>query len=153
MSEEQREGLAASGDATAVHALNPGMGVSLGTAAAVGIGVAFIEEELLLGVAIGVGAMLAPQLMANMGRALRPAVKTAVRAGYKFVSTTRETIAEATEQLEDIVAEVKAESTPHPETPTAGEAKGESGEGVTGEGVTGEEGPRPGRRRERRGSE
>ena len=88
-------------------------------AGAVGVGVAFIEEELLGGVLLGAAAALTPNLLPRLGRALRPVLKGVIRAGYGFVETTREALAEAGEQFEDVVAEVRSERTPV--EPTSGE--------------------------------
>src|SRR5689334_3898496 len=79
------------------------------TVAAVGVAAALIEVELIPGMLLGVAAMLAPNLLPKIGNGLRPLVKGAVRAGYNVASKARETVAEAGEQLQDIVAEVKAE--------------------------------------------
>ena len=81
----------------------------IATVAAVGLGVALIEAELIPGMLIGVAAMLAPNLLPKLGNGLRPLIKGAVRAGYSFVDKTRVAMAEASEQMQDIVAEVKAE--------------------------------------------
>lgn len=88
----------------------------LATVAAVGLGAALIEAELIPGILIGVAAMLAPDLLPKLGRGLRPLIKGAVRTGYAFTERAKETIAEAGEQFQDIVAEVRAEqdTAPHP---------------------------------------
>lgn len=99
------------------------------TVAAVGVAAALIEVELIPGMLLGVAAMLAPNLLPKVGSALRPVVKSAVRAGYNVAAKTRESMAEASEQFQDIVAEVKSEehgstavgSNGHA-TPGAGEA-------------------------------
>ena len=82
------------------------------TVAAVGVAAALIEVELIPGMLLGVAAMLAPNLLPKVGNGLRPLIKEAVRAGYSVTSKARETIAEAGEQFQDIVAEVKAEHRP-----------------------------------------
>jgi Protein of unknown function (DUF5132) len=79
------------------------------TVAAVGVAAALIEVELIPGMLLGVAAMLAPNLLPKVGNALRPVVKSAVRAGYNVAAKTRESVAEASEQFQDIVAEVKSE--------------------------------------------
>ncbi|MDQ6666357.1 MAG: DUF5132 domain-containing protein [Acidobacteriota bacterium] len=79
------------------------------TVAAVGIGVALIEAELIPGMLIGVAAMLAPNLLPRIGNALRPFIKGAMKAGYAVVEKTKETVGEANEHMQDIVAEVKSE--------------------------------------------
>jgi hypothetical protein len=93
----------------ASHLQVPGLereGSSLATAAMVGIGVAILEPELIPGLLIGAGAVLAPKLLPALGNALRPAVKGLVKAGM----AVRESVAEAGEHFEDIVAEARAES-------------------------------------------
>jgi hypothetical protein len=87
----------------------PTIGTYVGTVALVGLGVALIEEELLAGMLLGVAAMAFPNLVPRLGRAVRPLLKTAVRAGYGLAAKTRETVAEVGEQFEDVVAEVRAE--------------------------------------------
>jgi hypothetical protein len=47
--------------------------------------------------------------MPSLGNVLRPLLKTAVRAGVATVNTTRELAAEAGEQMQDMMAEVRAE--------------------------------------------
>jgi hypothetical protein len=44
---------------------------------------------------------------------LRPLLKGAIRAGYGVANKAKETVAEAGEQFQDIVAEVKAETNAH----------------------------------------
>src|SRR5690348_8816218 len=87
----------------------PTIGSYVGTVALVGLGVALIEEELLAGMALGVAAMAFPNLAPKLGETLRPLFKSAVRAGYGLAARTRETVAEVSEQFQDVVAEVKAE--------------------------------------------
>ena len=102
-------GSAATRAASEDGALDNFLNSRLATVAAVGLGVALIEVELIPGMLIGVGAMLAPKLLNRFGAGLRPLVKGAVRAGYALVEKTKETMAEASEQYQDIVAEVEAE--------------------------------------------
>ncbi len=80
------------------------------TVAAVGVAAALIEVELIPGMLLGVAAMLVPGLLPKIGNGLRPLLKSAVRAGYNVTNKARETVAEAGEQYQDIVAEVKAEA-------------------------------------------
>jgi hypothetical protein len=82
---------------------------SLSTAIVAGAAVAIVAPQLLPGMAIGVAAMLAPRILPSVGFALRPLVKTAVKAGYSATMSTRELVAEAGEQVQDLVAEVKSE--------------------------------------------
>jgi hypothetical protein len=81
-------------------------------AAAVGVvavGAALFEVALLPGIALGVVAMLAPKYVPRVGPALSPMFRSTVRGIYKFGQKTNEMVAEAKEQVQDIVAEVKAE--------------------------------------------
>jgi hypothetical protein len=84
-------------------------GSRMATVAAIGLGVALIEVELIPGMLIGVAAMMAPKLLPRLGNGLKPLLKSAMRAGYAIADKTRETMAEAGEQFQDIVAEVKSE--------------------------------------------
>lgn len=81
----------------------------MATVAIVGVAVALIEVELIPGMLIGVAAMLAPKLLPRLGNVFRPMVKGAVRAGYALAERTKVTMAEASEQFQDITAEVRAE--------------------------------------------
>ncbi|MBV8186589.1 MAG: DUF5132 domain-containing protein [Alphaproteobacteria bacterium] len=94
------------------------------TAATVGVvavGAALFEVALLPGIALGVAAMLAPKYAPNIGNTLGPMFRSSVRSIYKFGQKTNEMVAEAKEQVQDIVAEVKAEQ----ETKADEEAKPE----------------------------
>jgi len=104
------------------HEEQNGLGSRMATVAAVGVGIALIEEELIPGLLIGATAALAPGLLPRLGRILRPVIKTMVRVGYRVVETARETVAEANESLQDLVAEVRAEQ----EVGSTGELKPQS---------------------------
>ena len=84
-------------------------GPSLATAALVGVGAAIIEPELIPGLLIGAGAVLVPKLLPALGNMVRPLVKGVVKAGYSTTMRVREAAAELGEQVEDIVAEARAE--------------------------------------------
>jgi hypothetical protein len=84
-------------------------GPSIATAALVGVGVAVLEPELIPGILIGAGAVLAPKIIPALGGLLRPLVKGVVKAGYSAAMSVRQVVAEAGEEVEDIVAEAKAE--------------------------------------------
>jgi hypothetical protein len=80
----------------------------LTSAALIGIGV-LIEPELLAGMAIGAGIVLASRWFPNVvGDLVRPIAKTAVKAGYAAAAATREMVAEVTEEVEDMMAEARA---------------------------------------------
>lgn len=77
----------------------------LTSAALIGIG-ALIEPELLAGMVIGAGIVYASKWLPDLvGGVLRPVVKTTVKAGYALA----ETVSEAVEQTQDIVAEVRSD--------------------------------------------
>jgi hypothetical protein len=82
------------------------------TIAVIGVGAALISTELIPGMLIGVCAAFLP----GVGPKLRPLFKSSVRAGYAAVRKTRELYAEATEQVQDVVAEARAENATKGET-------------------------------------
>lgn len=62
------------------------------------------------GVLVGIGvAVLAPVLAPVLATALRPVLKTAIKSGILLYEKGREVGVELTENLEDLVAEVKSE--------------------------------------------
>ena len=79
------------------------------TAAAVVVGAALIEVELIPGLLIGAGAILLGKFFPELGAYVRPAIKGAVRAGFSMTQKVREVVAETSEQVHDLVAEVKHE--------------------------------------------
>ena len=80
------------------------------TVGVVAVGAALFEIALLPGIALGVAAMLAPKYVPKVGAAVTPMFRSTVRGAYKFSQKTREMMAEAKEQMSDIVAEVQAEA-------------------------------------------
>jgi hypothetical protein len=82
---------------------------TVATVAVVGIGAVVFEAALLPGIVLGVAAMWLPQYFPKMGEALNPLFRSTVRGAYKIGQKTREMMAEAQEQVRDIVAEVHAE--------------------------------------------
>lgn len=74
---------------------------------------AVLEDTLgSLGTAvlIGVGAaLLAPVLFPAAGAVLRPVAKGLIKGGLYLVDAAQEILAEGSEQLSDLVAEVRAE--------------------------------------------
>ena len=76
-----------------------------------GAAVALIKPELLPGMAVGVAAALGPKLLPAVSALLRPVIKTAVRAGYATAVATRGVVAEAGEQVQDMIAEVRSDTT------------------------------------------
>jgi hypothetical protein len=82
---------------------------TVATVAVVGIVAAAFEAALLPGIVLGVAAVWLPQHFPKMGAALNPLFRTTVRGAYKIRQKTQEMMAEAHEQVQDIVAEVDAE--------------------------------------------
>jgi hypothetical protein len=82
------------------------------TAAVVGVvavGAAIFEAALIPGMVLGVAAMLAPKVLPRLGEGLQPVFRATVRGAYKAGKKARHAFAEAQEQVNDIVAETKAE--------------------------------------------
>jgi hypothetical protein len=79
------------------------------TAAVIGIGAALIEVELLPGIIIGAGAILLGKMFPEIGCYARPMLKGVVRAGLSASQKLREVVAEANEEVHDLVAEVQHE--------------------------------------------
>jgi hypothetical protein len=75
---------------------------------------------------LGVAAMLIPDLLPRLGNGIRPLVKEAVRAGYAVTERTKETVAEASEQFQDIVAEVRSEQNQPQTSHMSGSSSGEA---------------------------
>lgn len=89
-------------------ALSGEMG-GLATAAAIGLGAALIEAELVPGIVLGAAAMLLGKVFPQLNEGVRPLMKAAVGAGLAVADKTRTMLAEAGEQMQDVVAEVRAE--------------------------------------------
>ena len=85
------------------------MNKTIATVAVVAVGAALFETALLPGLALGVAAVAAPKYLPKLSAALNPLFKSTVRGTYKFAQKSKEMFAEAHEQVNDIVAEVKAE--------------------------------------------
>jgi len=83
---------------------------TVATVAVVGIGAAAFEAALLPGIVLGVAAIWLPQYFPKMGEAVNPLFRSTVRGAYKLGKKTKEMMAEAHEQVNDIVAEVHAEA-------------------------------------------
>ena len=77
--------------------------------AVVGVGVIIFEAALLPGLVLGIATMVVPKYLPQIGGAINPLVRSTVRGAYKMGQKTREMVAEAQEQMHDIVAEVDAE--------------------------------------------
>jgi hypothetical protein len=80
----------------------------LASAAVIGVG-ALIEPELLGGMLLGAGAVYASRSLPAIGGFMRPLMKSIVKVGYEAATKATELIAEATEDIQDMVAEVRSE--------------------------------------------
>ncbi len=83
---------------------------TVATVGVVGIGVAVVEAALLPGLILGVAAVVAPKFIPRLGSVLGPAFKHTVRSVYLLSQKTKELVAETHEHVQDIVAEVDAET-------------------------------------------
>ncbi len=98
--------------ATEQHSMQLDNRSMLTTAGLIGVA-ALIQPELLVGMAIGAGLAMASNWLPDLvGGTVRPMVKTAIKAGYAAASMAREVVAEASESVQDIVAEARAEHDP-----------------------------------------
>src|SRR6516165_11368880 len=86
-----------------------GLNKTVATVVVVAAGAALFEAALLPGIAIGVAAVAAPKYFPKIAAGLTPLFKSTVRGTYKLAQKSKEMFAEAHEQVNDIVAEVKAE--------------------------------------------
>ena len=102
----------AGADADVPHAEEEGGGLNktVATVVVVAAGAALFEAALLPGLVLGVAAVAAPKYLPKLAGALNPLFKSTVRGTYKFAQKSKEMFAEAHEQVNDIVAEVKAEN-------------------------------------------
>ena len=82
--------------------------IGAATVGVICVGAALIEAALIPGVVIGVAAMLAPKALPKLGTAVEPMFRGAVRGTYKLGQKARHIMAEAQEQVHDIVAEENA---------------------------------------------
>jgi hypothetical protein len=97
---------------------------TVATVAIVGIGAAVFEAALLPGLVLGVAATCVPRFYPQIGSALDPLFKSTLRGAYQIGQKTREMVAEAQEQVQDIVAEVDAEKDLGPAASKAKQATG-----------------------------
>jgi hypothetical protein len=83
------------------------------TVVAVAAGAALLETALLPGLALGVAAIAAPKYVSRLARAITPMFRSTVRATYQLAKKPGEAFAEAQHQINDIIAEVRAEDASH----------------------------------------
>jgi hypothetical protein len=84
---------------------NKDLAAKVATIAVVGVGAALISVELIPGMLLGVAAAFLP----GVRNKVKPFFRHTVKAGYSAMRKTREMMAEAGEQFQDIVAEAKSE--------------------------------------------
>jgi hypothetical protein len=82
---------------------------TVATIGVIAVGAALIEVSLIPGMLLGVAAMLAPKFVPKLGDGIRPLIKQTVRGAYKMAQKTREAVAEAGEQMQDLMAEARVE--------------------------------------------
>ena len=80
----------------------------LTSAALIGVG-ALLQPELLGGMLLGAGAVYAGRALPVVRGVLRPMLKTIVRAGYMAVAKANEVISEASEDVQDMIAEARTD--------------------------------------------
>lgn len=69
-----------------------------------------LKGNVVTGLAIGIGAaVLGPVLIPALANAAKPLVKAAIKGGILLYQKGRESVAEAGEMVEDLVAEAKVE--------------------------------------------
>jgi hypothetical protein len=98
------------------------MVATVATVAVVGVAAVAFEAALLPGLVLGVAAVALPRYFPRMGEALNPLFRSTIRGAVKLGRKTKEMMAEAQEQVHDIVAEVHAEDSnaaAAPKTPGA----------------------------------
>ena len=81
----------------------------IATAAAIVVGAALIEIELIPGLVIGAGAVVLGKLFPEISIYARPIFKSIIKAGFSATHKIRQVVAETNEQVNDLVAEVKNE--------------------------------------------
>ncbi len=89
-----------------------------------------LKGNIVTGLAIGIGAaILAPIVIPVVAGVAKPLAKAAIKGGILLLEKGKETVAEAGEVMEDLVAEVRAElaeshQAAAPEAAPGGEAGG-----------------------------
>lgn len=102
------ETVAANGQRPAFGLDTKDLGAGLATAAVIGVGAALIEVAWIPGILLGVAAMAFPKLLPSVGKGIKPMLRSAIKTGYTASQKTREWVAEAGEQMSDLVAEVRS---------------------------------------------
>jgi hypothetical protein len=77
------------------------------------------KGNILGGLAIGIGAsVVGPVVIPILASVAKPLTKAAIKGGYLLFEKGKETLAEAQEVIEDLVAEAKAEMEEAQEAPS-----------------------------------
>ena len=77
------------------------------------------KGNILGGLAIGIGAsVVAPVVIPILATVVKPLTKAAIKGGFLLYEKGRESLAEAQEVIEDLVAEAKAEIEETQEAPS-----------------------------------
>jgi hypothetical protein len=86
-----------------------------------------LKGNILTGLAVGIGAtVVAPVVIPILSGLVKPIAKAVIKGGFVLFEKGKETVAEAGEMLEDIVAEAKAEMA-EPQKESSPPAGGEAG--------------------------
>jgi hypothetical protein len=83
---------------------------TVATVAVVCVAAAAFEAALVPGIVIGIAAVAVPGYLPQIGAALKPLFRSTVRGAYKIGEKSKKMVADAHEQVQDIVAEVNAEN-------------------------------------------
>ncbi len=86
---------------------NNDVAAKVAIAGVIGVGAALIEVSLIPGILVGAAAVLAPKYLAGIRDRMRPLLKHTIRGVYRATEKTREALAEAQEQVQDIMAEAR----------------------------------------------
>lgn len=89
-----------------------------------------LSGNIIGGLAVGIGAsVFAPVIIPVVASVVKPLAKAAIKGGIILYERGKETIAEAKEIMEDIVAEAKAELTePQKEDISTSSTEGKTGD-------------------------
>lgn len=88
---------------------NNDVAAKVAIAGVIGVGAALIEVSLIPGILVGAAAVLAPKYLPGIRDRMRPLLKHTIRGVYRATEKTREALAEAQEQVQDIMAEARHE--------------------------------------------
>jgi hypothetical protein len=72
-------------------------------------GAALLQPELIPGIAIGAAALLLPKYIPDLGGVFRPLAKSMISLGYSAALKTMTFVAEASEEVQDMIAEARVE--------------------------------------------